>query len=247
VLPSDVRARLDALPEDALVLDVGGWARADPRADWVIDIGSYATRNWYSQLGGDVTVAPDRVTEHTWVQADICGSTPWPFEDGMFDYVLCTQTLEDVRDPVRVCEEIARAGRAGYIETPTAVTELTRGVQSPHWCGWQHHRWLVEEREGNLVFFGKPHHVHSPLWPAVRSPRLLSPEGRDVFRFEWEQSFGAHEVVLHSAEEIDRYLLRIVRDAAQPDVLGDVVRTTRSSLSKAYRRARSLAGSARRR
>jgi SAM-dependent methyltransferase len=238
VLTPTLRAKLDALPDSALVLDVGGWARVDPRADWVIDIGSYATRDWYAQLGAQKADVPARVTEQTWVQADICASTPWPFDDGMFDYVLCMQTLEDVRDPVRVCEEIARVGRAGYIETPSAATELTRGVQSPHWCGWQHHRWLVEEEDGGLAFFGKPHHVHSPLWPAVRSPRLLSQPARDEFRFEWDGTFAAHEVVLHDAADIDRYLLRVVRDSARPDRVGDAVRAARTHASAAYRGGR---------
>jgi SAM-dependent methyltransferase len=234
---------LDALPDTALVLDVGGWALADPRADWVIDIGSYETRNWYARgLGGEASDdMPERVSRDTWVEADICAS-PWPFADDMFDYVLCSQTLEDVRDPVRVCEEISRVGRGGYIETPTAVTELTRGIQSPYWCGWQHHRWLVEKDGGDLVFFGKQHNIHSPLWPSVRSPRLLSAEARDVLRFEWEGSFAAREVVLHDAADIDAYLLRIVRAEARPDAFGGAVRVARGAGSAAYRAARGRVG-----
>lgn len=242
MLPATLRAKLDLLPDSALVLDVGGWARVDPRADWVIDIGSYATRDWYAQLGGAPAVPGERVTAETWVQADICASTPWPFEDGTFDYVLCMQTLEDVRDPIRVCEEMVRVGRAGYVETPSAASELTRGIQSPHWCGWQHHRWLVEAGEGGLVFFGKPHHVHSPLWPAVRSPRLLTAAAREDLRFEWSGSFDAREVVLHDARDIDDRLLGVVRRSARSDPLGDAARAARASASSLYRAGRGLAG-----
>ena len=238
-----VRVMLDALPDSALVLDVGGWALADPRADWVIDIGSYETRDWYARQEGDVSQgAQERVSAETWVQMDICSSEPWPFEDNQFDYVICSQTLEDVRDPIRVCQEIARVGRAGYIETPTAITELTRGIQSPYWCGWQHHRWLVEEADGGLVFFGKQHHVHSPLWPSVRSPRLLSARGRDVFRFEWSGSFEVREVVLHAARDIDEYLLRIVREESTRDPVGDALRGVRAAASSAYRSGRTRIG-----
>gem|GEM_PF-6800036 len=33
----------------------------------------------------------------------------------MFDFVVCSHTLEDVRNPGRGCEEILRVGKAGYL------------------------------------------------------------------------------------------------------------------------------------
>jgi Methyltransferase domain len=241
--------KLDGLPDSALVLDVGGWAETHPRADWVIDIGSFETRDWYRHTlrGEGGAPPPSRVSAATWVRRDICSSDHWPFEDGMFDYVICSHTLEDVRDPIRVCEEIVRVGRAGYVETPSAATELTRGVYSPHICGWPHHRWLVEREGDGLTFLGKPHHIHSPLWPSVRSPKLLRNEWREHLRFEWEGSFDVRELVLVDEHELDEHLLRIVHDAAQPDAVGNGVRRVLRAADTAYRSVRRFAGSARRR
>lgn len=242
MLPSRIRERLDSLPADALVLDVGGWARVDPRADWVIDIGSYETRNWYRTLGEPASDRPERAAAERWVQMDICSSAPWPFEDDMFDYVICAQTLEDVRDPVRVCEEMGRVGKAGYIETPDAAVELTRGIDSPHWCGWMHHRWLVELESGGVTVTAKPHHIHSPLWPAIRSPRLLLRGGGATLELEWAGTLTARETILVEREAVDAHLLGIVRRSARPDSLGAVRRRVRAASAGVYRIGRRTAG-----
>jgi hypothetical protein len=148
---------------------------------------------------------------------------------------------------VRVCEELVRVARAGYVETPTAASELTRGIQSPHFCGWQHHRWLVEARDGGLVFFAKPHHIHSPLWPAVRSPRLLTSTARDVLRFEWTGSFPAREEVRVEEAEIDAYLMRVIDSSTRRDPLGTALRRLRTGADGAYRGTRVAVGRAARR
>ena len=93
----------------------------------------------------------ERFTAATWVQGDICGPEPWPFEDGQFDVAICSHTLEDVRDPVFVCSELRRVSRSGYVELPAAIEELTFGVQGP-WAGWSHHRW-IGERDGDEFAF----------------------------------------------------------------------------------------------
>lgn len=220
------------------MLDVGGWARADPRADWVIDIGSYETRNYYAhRLGGASPVVRERFTRETWVQMDIC-TTPWPFKDAMFDYVICSQTLEDVRDPIGICVEMMRIAKAGYIETPAAAIELTRGVQSPDWCGWQHHRWLVERSDDGLVFIAKPHHIHSPFWPAIRSPGFLIAGASESLQFEWRRPFPVREEILIDAAEIDRELRRIITSSTRPDPIGAAMRQCRKGATTLYRAAR---------
>ncbi len=58
---------------------------------------------------------------------DICDHEPYPFGDQEFDFVICSQTLEDVRDPIWVCSEINRIGKAGYIEVPSRLEEQSWG------------------------------------------------------------------------------------------------------------------------
>jgi SAM-dependent methyltransferase len=246
-VPADVRATLDGLPDDALVLDVGGWASSDPRADWVIDIGSWESRGYYARLGERTHTNSERVTEATWVERDICDPEPWPFADEMFDYVICSHTLEDVRDPVRVCREMTRVGKAGYIETPGAAIEVTRGIESELWCGWHHHRWLVLPGEHSLSFLFKPHHIHNRFWPAVPTPRLLRPDAAAHVEFRWRDTFEAAEELLVDFDELDAHLRRLARASERRPSLRTAARRAEQAAWTAYRAGRARAGTAARR
>ena len=125
-----------------------------PRADWVVDMKDYATPRPLGARAGRRGALQRRARGS---QRDVCDAEPLPFEDDQFDFVVCSQTLEDVRDPVRVCAEIVRVGKAGYIETPSRLEEQSYGVQGP-WVGWGHHHWLVEV-DGDRIEFVFKHHV----------------------------------------------------------------------------------------
>lgn len=132
--------RILALPGDALVLDVGGWAAPFNRADWVIDAMPFGSRG---AMGFSYGGARERFGADTWVQADFCAREPWPFEDDQFDLVLCVTTLEDVRDPVWVCQEMSRVAKAGYLEVPSVLNELTWGLPGEGaYLGNRHHHWF---------------------------------------------------------------------------------------------------------
>lgn len=240
---SQLDAMLAALPEEAIVLDVGGWAEPHPRADWVIDIGAYETRNYYAErLGHERGSTVERFTHETWVQHDICAPEPWPLADGAFDFAICMQTLEDVRDPVKVCAEMSRVAAAGYVETPAAAIELTRGIESAHWCGWHHHRWLVEVEGGALVFIGKPHHIHSRHWPSIRSPKLLRPDAAGNVELGWHGTLEAREEVFVDNEALDARLASIVARSSRPDPLGRARRQALAAASDRYVRLRTSLG-----
>jgi hypothetical protein len=209
--------RILALPDDARVLDVGGWAAPLNRADWVIDVRPHETRG--AMLPAGIGPGPERFSRDTWVVQDICDRDPWPFDDDFFDYVVCTFTLEDVRDPIGVCREMSRVGRAGYVEVPTVLDELT--WQNPEasggpWVGHRHHRWLCSLDSDDLVFLSKFHSLHSS-W-RTRVPRRwaseLSIEER-VLAHEWRGELRARE-----RPAIDSYpedeLERSIRDRFDP-------------------------------
>jgi len=208
--------RIAALPPDALVLDVGGWAAPLARADWVIDLLPYETRGLY---GPPVDPATERFSAATWVQRDICATEPWPFADDQFDFVVCSHTLEDVRDPVRVCEELVRIGKAGYVEVPAPIEDLTFGVHGP-WVGWSHHHWISELEDGGLRFTMKPHLLVAPgrHLPAGSCEGL--PPERLVLQLWWEGTFAACEQVLVGAEDFDAWLVGLLeasRSIATPE------------------------------
>jgi hypothetical protein len=122
------------------------------------------------------------------------------------------------------------------------VEELTRGIESPLWCGWKHHRWLAWAEEGGVVFLGKPHHIHSPFWPSVPSPKRLRPEARQPFGFRWEGSFDAREEVVVEQAALDALLGSIVAQSSMPDAVASARRSAASAGWHGYRRLRGAAG-----
>src|SRR4030043_967401 len=103
---------LRRLKEKDIVLEVGGWFRPFKRANWVVDVMPYETRGKGGVDGG----VREYFSKQTWIQRDICSREPLPFKDKEIDFVICSHTLEDVRDPIFLCSEICRIGKRGYIE-----------------------------------------------------------------------------------------------------------------------------------
>ena len=198
---------------DDLVLDVGGWASPFGRADWVLDLMPYETRGLYGPVLGGET---EHFSADTWVQRDICDHTPWPFEDDQFDFVICAHTLEDVRDPVWVCSELARVGRAGYVEVPSRLEEQANGVQGP-WVGWGHHHWLCDLTGDGIEFVFKHHVLHGqPQAQFSAEFHAGLTEEQRVLELWWTDRFSARERVFHDAEGLDGYLAEFVAENAPP-------------------------------
>jgi hypothetical protein len=197
----------DRLGPDAVVLDVGGWAQPLERADWVIDLMPYETRGLY---GYDKETATERFSRDTWVEHDICSREPWPFTDGQFDFAICSHTLEDIRDPVWVCQELQRVARAGYIEVPSRLEEQAWGVQG-NFVGWTHHRWLIDVADARIDFTLKVHGIHGrPRWYFPNEFLQRLDERARVECLWWEEGFEASERILMSIEELEEYLTTFV-------------------------------------
>jgi hypothetical protein len=199
--------RISASLEDtARVLDVGGWARPLNRADWVLDLMPHESRGMLGHDGeGEERFGPD-----TWVTRDICAREPWPFEDGFFDFAVCSHTLEDVRDPVWVCAELQRVARAGYIEVPSRLEEQSWNVQGP-WVGWGHHHWLIDVVESDISFVFKPHilgGLPGSAFPAGFAAQLT--EADRVQMLWWEGAFEYRERLFYEPDELNAYLTDFV-------------------------------------
>jgi len=148
------------------ILDVGGGDQPIKKATHVIDIQSYEKRGRTCKAMGLVK-EEEKFTKKTWTQLNIC-DYPWPFKDKEFDFVWCTQTLEDIRDPIGVCKEMMRVGKAGYINCPAKISELVCGMnQEPlaeFYNGFWHHRWLVSLEGNKLIFEPKNAYATSVKW-----------------------------------------------------------------------------------
>jgi len=204
VLPASRKKLLERLPDDASVLDVGGWGTPLHRADWVLDLMPYETRGLYGHPDPD----PQRFDEETWVVRDICDREPWPFNDGQFGFAVCSHTLEDVRDPLWVCNELQRVAAAGYVEVPSRLVEQALGVHGP-WAGWSHHRWLIDIGEGAIQFVFKPHLLGEFGKHFVAGfAATLTPEQK-VQTLWWEGAFVVSERIFLD-DTLDDYLRAFV-------------------------------------
>ena len=183
------------VPEDAQVLDVGGWGAPFNRADWVLDAMPYGSRGPDGHHG----TSWERFSARTWLQRDVCDREPWPFADGRFDLVVCVGVLQLVRDPVWVCAELSRVARAGYVEMPAVEAEL---LEQDGQVGDSSSRWLCDLEGGELVFTHKLGAVHATreLKVAGRFAELLPPEDRRLGLF-WEDRLPARERLLAGPEE----------------------------------------------
>lgn len=81
-------------------------------------------------------------------------SEPLPYADQSVDFIYCRHVLEDMYNPMWLCQEINRVAKAGYIETPSPIAECCRHVDggSPNFRGYIHHRYLVWN-DGDVLSF----------------------------------------------------------------------------------------------
>jgi hypothetical protein len=230
---------LATLADEAVVLDVGGWADPFERADWVIDLMPYQTRGLYERQGwvSERPRVPERFTAERWIQRDICDPQPFPFADDSIDFAICSHTLEDLRDPVFVCRELSRIAKAGYVEVPSRLEEQSWGVAG-QFVGWSHHRWLIDIVDGRLEMVSKPHSIHSrpDQYFSAEFWRQLSEDER-VQSLWWRGEVRASERVILDTDESEAYLGDFVaRELAARGQTG--ARPGRSRLARVARRLR---------
>lgn len=190
-----------------VVLDIGGWAHPFNRANYVMDAEPYETRGYYNQTFARLNPIPplggtqEFFTRDTWIQRDICKKDPYPFQDKEIDFVICSHTLEDIRDPLWVCFEMTRIAKAGYVELPSRVWETCRGLE-PSIAGLSHHRWLTEIKGNTITFIQKFHRIHQWRYSLPKSTLAsLSAESSVQWLF-WSDSFQFVEVSLHGEAQL---------------------------------------------
>jgi hypothetical protein len=203
MLAASAQRILDTLDDDAVVLDVGGAMKPFNRADWIMDALPYERRGQLGSIGGE----SERFDADTWVMRDFCDHEPWPFRDKEIDFVICSHTLEDVRDPIWMCSEFNRIAKAGYIEVPSRLEEQTYGFQGP-WTGWSHHRWLIDadQAANHIQFVHKSAVVERADSHFPTDFRETLSEAERVQTFWWEGSFDFGERLFWDPLEFDAWL-----------------------------------------
>lgn len=70
-----------------------------------------------------------------------------PYGDKSLDFIYSRHTLEDIQNPDFAMNEIIRVCKGGFIETPSPLIEITKGVDnniySKNYSGYVHHRYIV--------------------------------------------------------------------------------------------------------
>jgi len=211
----NVQRLLEMIKPGDVVLDIGGWASPFNRANYVLDAQPYETRGFYRTFGGLESQGGDveHFSRETWIVRDICEHTPFPFADKSIDWVICSHTLEDVRDPLWVCHEMIRIGKRGYIEVPSRAAESSRGWAHPRIVGLPHHRWLIDidPHTQDIRFLMKSHmiHAHWRFSLPVNYLRAMSAAAQVQWLF-WEGTFSYGETLLLEADgELERYVASV--------------------------------------
>lgn len=168
------------------VLDVGGHHQTYKKATRIIDIRP-----------------KPKDCKLNYTQMDICLGK-WPYQDKEFDFVWCSNTLEDVRDPIIVCKEMMRVGKAGRIIVPSPLTECTIGAEkgffrpekikeliADKYAGFWHHRWLCFINENEILFMQKTPMTHIFDWTS----HIPDGKKRDMWCkiLDWKDSFEVSE------------------------------------------------------
>jgi Methyltransferase domain len=207
MLAANAERTLTMLQASDVVVDIGGWAQPFTRANYVVDLMPYDTRGIFGTIG----TGAERFTRETWLNVDIC-SQPLPFADKSVDFVVCSHTLEDIRDPIHVCREMNRVARRGYIEVPSRRMESIWSLEHKGYPGYYHHHWLVEVEGDEITFrFKTPLMNSSWQYTFPRSyARRLAPEDRVSWMF-WDGSFRFREVVVLSEARVAEELAAFIR------------------------------------
>lgn len=140
-IPAVVDWLTNRLPPEANVLEIGPGHAPFFRADTFVDFAPWPIQG----------IAPEKL-----VKCDIA-TEPLPFEDKSFDFIYCRHVLEDMWNPFHLCKEMERVGKTGYIETPSPIAELCRGIDggAPAYRGYHHHRWVVWAHRNGISFISK--------------------------------------------------------------------------------------------
>jgi len=187
-----INTYLDSMsPRPQKILDVGGGALPHSAATEILDLfdHNFAQRFSYDR-------DRSRVDGQKWTTFDVCSRQMWPYRDDEFDFSICAHTLEDLKDPLWVCNELARVSRAGYIEFPSRFQESINGLVRRGITGWPHHRWMITTCGESLLLIPKLHHVNAFPYLCLPTSFRKQSDAKHT-SFFWSNRFSAYELLVY--------------------------------------------------
>lgn len=152
----------------------------------VIDIGG-AVNGWSKDIA-DMVVDKNIEPSENSMQVDICVFGEWQKIlnyvelNGMYDYAICTHTLEDIYNPFLALDFLPKIAKSGIITMPSLRTELSK-VESNNWLGYLHHRWIFDTIDDKMLIIPKLELLSSLVGNSIR----FDPYQEEI-RYEWDGS-----------------------------------------------------------
>lgn len=111
------------------------------------------------------------------VKVDVA-TEPLPFADKEFSFVVCRHCIEDMYNPFPLLKEMQRVASAGYVEAPSPIAEIGRGVDggSPPFRGYHHHRFISWVVGSELRLVSKYAFIEYLRFDEARVDELLKQE-----------------------------------------------------------------------
>ena len=129
-----------------------------------------------------------------------------PYADNEFDFVYLRHVIEDLWNPINCLNEISRIAKEGWIETPSPLCEMTKGVDwqegaNPPWRGYAHHRYFVWNDSNVLKILPK-----FPMVDFYENFNQAKLEELLKIEFNWGTYY-------HFKDKVDYKLLQMGREA----------------------------------
>jgi len=109
--------------------------------------------------------------------------------EGLWDYAICTHTLEDINNPMYALRMITTIATAGFIAVPSKYRELSR-FSDPVFRGYIHHRWIYDVQDNSFIAYPKINYIEHPYFDSA----VNSLPGQDELIIEWDNSNPEHRL-----------------------------------------------------
>lgn len=151
----------------------------------VVDIGGVAGGGWTKDIV-DMTIDKNTSTSLTSLQIDVCDYTQWSAvlkdvaTNGMYDYAICTHTLEDLYNPFVTLDFLPKIAKAGVITMPSITTELSI-IENSNWIGYIHHRWIFDVVDNTMLVIPK-----LPVLNSISKNKIAFAPSSEEIIYEWD-------------------------------------------------------------
>lgn len=139
-----------------------------------------------------------------------------PFKDKTFDFVMCTQTIEDLYNPFLILDEMSRVSKRGLIVSPSMGADMEfQKIDYTDWLtgarrmpGHAHHKWLLKVENKKLILIPK-------IYPILYTSdfQIDKWKGERNIYYYWEGKLNYKEFNgLKMHDVIDEYKRYIVKN-----------------------------------